>query len=84
MNHITRCIELVGLAELARRNGVTYQALRKWERNRIPADRCAGFIDSVNRDYPGAVTEHQLRPDLWGPDGCLPTGSSEIDDQEAA
>jgi DNA-binding transcriptional regulator YdaS (Cro superfamily) len=60
-NPVSKAIESVGLQELARRLGVTYQAVRKWERARAPAERCHDIVAATQ----GAVTLHELRPDLW-------------------
>lgn len=61
---ITKAIDLFGLKELASRLGVTYQAIRKWERSRVPDDRVKQIIIATD----GAVTAHDLRPDLY-PEG---------------
>lgn len=61
MNGVSKAIKLCGLAHLARKLGVTYQAVRKWERGRIPAERCADVVSITN----GRVTLHELRADLW-------------------
>jgi DNA-binding transcriptional regulator YdaS (Cro superfamily) len=63
MNAVTQAIEHVGLAELARRCGVSYQAVRKWERGRVPAERCL----DIEKATDGRVTRHDLRPELFGP-----------------
>jgi transcriptional regulator with XRE-family HTH domain len=42
-NLISKAVEIVGLAELARRLGVTYQAIRKWEaKGRLPRTEWTG------------------------------------------
>ncbi|MBK1699765.1 transcriptional regulator [Thiococcus pfennigii] len=63
MNAVTKAIKHVGLSVLAGRCGVTYQAVRKWERKRIPAERCRAVEEATG----GAVTVHDLRPDIFGP-----------------
>ena len=63
MNAVTQAIEHVGLAELARRCGVSYQAVRKWERGRVPAERCL----DIEKATDGRVTRYDLRPELFGP-----------------
>lgn len=78
MNAVTRAIDLVGLAELARRCGVTYQAVRKWEKGRIPAERCRSVAEATGLE----VTEHDLRPDLFDHPTKSETGT--VSDQEAA
>ena len=66
MNAITKAIAIVGLAELARRMDVTYQAIRKWEASgKAPAERCRKLVESVDMDAPGAITLSDLRADLW-------------------
>ena len=62
-NPISRAIELVGLNELAKRMGVTYQAVRYWERERgglVPDDRLVAAVDATN----GRMTARDFRPDL--------------------
>lgn len=63
MNAVTRAIASIGLSALAQRCGVTYQAVRKWERGRVPAERCRAIEAATD----GAVTVHDLRPDIFGP-----------------
>lgn len=63
MNPVTRAINLVGLKRLAEELGVTYQAVRKWERSRVPAERCA----AIQRATGNQVMRHDLRPDLFEP-----------------
>lgn len=63
VNPVTQAIERVGLQELARRCGVTYQAVRKWEKSRVPAERCRLLALATD----GAVSVHDLRPDVFGP-----------------
>ena len=43
--------------------GVTPEAVRKWELSRVPAERCLEIEKLTN----GAVTVHNLRPDVFGP-----------------
>jgi len=49
--------------QLARRVGVTQQAINKWAKGRTPAERCHAVAAATE----GAVTVHELRPDLFGP-----------------
>ncbi|KXX64200.1 transcriptional regulator [Marichromatium gracile] len=65
MNAITKAIHIVGLSQLAKECGVTYQAVRKWERGRPPAERCRTIVRVVNERKPGALSLSDLRPDLW-------------------
>jgi DNA-binding transcriptional regulator YdaS (Cro superfamily) len=51
-------------AELARRLKISAEAVRKWERGRIPAERCL----EVEQATDGQVTRQMLRPDLWPAD----------------
>lgn len=59
MNGVTIAIEKVGLAGLAEKCGVSYQAVRKWEKGKIPAER-AVQVNQLTR-----VPLYKLRPDLW-------------------
>lgn len=68
MNGITRAIERVGLVELAGKIGVTHQALRKFERNGIPAGRVLQFVKATG----GEVTPYELRPDIYPDPDWLP------------
>jgi DNA-binding transcriptional regulator YdaS (Cro superfamily) len=43
--------------------GVSGEAVRKWERSRVPAERCR----EIERLSNGLVTAEDLRPDLFGP-----------------
>ena len=62
MNAFERLYDIHGSrARLAAKIGVTPEAVRKWEQNRIPAERCK---DVVRVSY-GQITLHDLRPDLW-------------------
>jgi DNA-binding transcriptional regulator YdaS (Cro superfamily) len=52
-NLITRAVEVVGLAKLARILGVTYQAIRKWEaKGRLPRTDWTG-----ETNYAAAIDE---------------------------
>lgn len=72
MNAVTVAISKVGLSVLARRVGVSYQAVRKWERGRVPAERCRAIEAATH----GAVTVHDLRPDIFGPSKGEPPTSA--------
>lgn len=56
-----RALEVVGgAAELARRCGVSPQAVDKWKR-RVPPIRVRQIVQATN----GEVAPHELRPDLY-------------------
>lgn len=61
MKAMTRAISLVGLGPLAKMVGVSYQALRKFERTLVPGER----VIPIARATAWRVTPHQLRPDLY-------------------
>lgn len=61
MQAISKAIELVGLKYLADELGVTYQAIRKWEKSRVPAERCRAVAKATGN----RVTIQELRPDLF-------------------
>jgi len=64
-NSVTQAIALVGLAPLARELGVSYQAIRKWERSgSVPAARVKQIVAATG----GRISAHDLRPDLY-PEG---------------
>ncbi len=64
-NLITKAIEQVGLGKLAAACGVTYQALRKWEKaGRLPRTDWTGETDyaaSIETATCGQVTRQSLR-----------------------
>lgn len=60
-NSVSKAISLCGLVGLAREVGVTYQAVRKWERHGIPAER----VLAVEAATGYRVSRHELRPDLY-------------------
>jgi DNA-binding transcriptional regulator YdaS (Cro superfamily) len=72
MNAVTKAISIVGLSHLAKRLDVTYQALRKWETTRVPAERCYPLVQAVEQEEQGAITVHDLRPDIFGPAPGVP------------
>ncbi len=61
---LDRAIELVGLQTLARECGVTYQAVRKWQRaGRMPRTEWTGessYSQVIERLTAGAVTPQAL------------------------
>ena len=51
--------------------GLSAEAVRKWERNGVPADRVLQIVEVTGRQ----VTPHELRPDLYpDPDWMPPSG----------
>lgn len=61
--------EAGGAATLARKCGITAQAISQWK-GRIPADR----VLDISRACSWRVTPHKLRPDLYPhPDDGLPS-----------
>lgn len=59
---LERAIEILGGQErLAEKLDVTTQAVYKWRRSRVPAERVLAVEEAVA----GAVTRHQLRPDIY-------------------
>lgn len=63
MKAIDRAISVVGgQQKFAAALDVKYQAIQKWRRNSVPADRCLA-IESITG---GEVTRYDLRPDVFG------------------
>jgi len=61
LNAIERAIQAVGgQKNLAKMMGVSKQAVTKW-RKKVPAERVLKIESATN----GAVTRHELRPDLY-------------------
>lgn len=62
---INRACAVVGSqAELARRVGVTVQAVNKWcRKGRVPAER----VLAVEVATGGEVARHEMRPDIYPP-----------------
>ena len=64
MKPLRRMAKIYGSrARFAAAMGVSGEAVRKWERTRVPAERCR----EIERLSHGEITVHQLRPDLFGP-----------------
>lgn len=79
---MAKAIDLVGLQPLAKAVGVSYQAIRKFERDAIPAER----VIPIARATDWRVTPHELRPDLYpnASDGVPELGGTEKREAEAA
>jgi len=58
-----KCMPNARTAELAAACGVSYESVRKWRKNGVPADRCL----QIEQITEGKVTRADLRPDLFGP-----------------
>ena len=58
-----KACDLVGAANLARKLGVSPQAIHGWKKSErpIPVDRCT----QIEQITLGAVTRKDLRPDDW-------------------
>lgn len=57
------------ITEAAAANGVSREAVRKWIRDGIPAERVIPFCESTG----WKVTPHEVRPDLYpNPGDALP------------
>lgn len=63
-NLITRAIDIAGLSELSKACGVTYQAVRKWEKaGRLPRTEWTGETNhaaAIEKATSGAVTRTEL------------------------
>jgi len=63
-NLLSKSIEIVGLANLARKLGVTYQAIRKWEtKGRLPRTEWTGetrYAEIIEAATDGQITRQQL------------------------
>ena len=55
--------ELGSQGKLAKALGVTAMAVSQWRRRGIPVERCRDIEAATH----GAVTVHDLRPDVFGP-----------------
>ena len=61
-----RACEIVGSqAQLARLLGVSAEAVRKWRRDRVPAER----VLQIEKITKNKVSRYQLRSDLYPKDG---------------
>jgi DNA-binding transcriptional regulator YdaS (Cro superfamily) len=64
MNYVEKaCKEAGGQSTVARKFGVTVQAISQWvSSQRVPANR----VLELEQACGGKVTRHQLRPDIFG------------------
>ncbi|HZF19482.1 MAG TPA: YdaS family helix-turn-helix protein [Burkholderiales bacterium] len=64
VNPLARAIEIVGLSTLAQKLGVTYQAIRKWQRRgRMPRTEWTGetnYAGTIEQLTDGRVTKISL------------------------
>ena len=69
MNQITEIIEFLGgPVKAGTALGVTYQAVKKWEKNRVPAEQVLSVVRAVS----GRVSPHELRPDIYPDPSWMP------------
>ncbi len=73
-NPITQAISYCdgSITELARRVGVTYQAIRKFENTRCPAERVFDICAAVDWH----LTPYMVRPDLYPDPDWLPPSAT--------
>lgn len=72
MTPIERAIEIVGgQQKLAAACGVRYQAVQKWVRHGVPAER----VLDIEAATDGKISRHDLRPDIYPRD---PSRQSEL------
>lgn len=64
-NPVTQAIELVGLQPLAKAVGVSYQAIRKFEKLGPSAER----VLAISKATQWRIRPHDIRPDLY-PNPC--------------
>ena len=61
---ISQAVEIIGLSKLAKFCGVTYPAVRKWEKvGRLPRTEWTGetnYAEIIERETAGQVTRNQL------------------------
>ncbi|MCC5809887.1 MAG: helix-turn-helix domain-containing protein [Ectothiorhodospiraceae bacterium] len=65
---MTRAIDQVGLLELAKVLGVSYQAVRKFERTGCPPRRVLDVVRATS----GEVTPFELSPEMYPDPDWLP------------
>lgn len=68
-NPLNKVVERHGLVPLAQAIGVSYQAVQRYIKDRVPAEKVIALCAADGWE----VTPHQLRPDLYPhPDDGLP------------
>lgn len=55
--------KLKGPSRVAKKLGILPWAVSKWTKRKIPAERVRDILDH----FPGEITAHELRPDLYQP-----------------
>jgi len=70
MRVLDRIVANVGTkTELARRLGISYQAVVKWQReNKIPVERVLQIVELMN----GEITPLEIRPDIYPDPDWMP------------
>ncbi len=69
MNALDKAIKIAGSqTALGRSCGVTYQAVQKWTLKGIPPEK----VLPIYRATLGAVTPHEMRPDLYPDPAWVP------------
>lgn len=65
MNALEQAIDAAGgVGKLAEKLGIWQTTVSNWKaRGQVPVERCAAIEAATN----GAVTRHDLRPDIFGP-----------------
>ncbi|MBN2700820.1 MAG: helix-turn-helix domain-containing protein [Methylothermaceae bacterium] len=70
MNTVQIAIEhFKGITKLADRLGVSYQAVRKWERHGVPAERVLQLVEIME----GRIKPYDVRPDIYPDPQWLPS-----------
>lgn len=65
---------------LASSLGISQSAISQWVKRGVPAER----VPAVVRATKGAVTAHELRPDLYPEGFVFPEPASEVDERSVA
>lgn len=55
--------KLKGPSRVAKKLGILPWAVSKWTKRKIPAERVRDILEH----FPGEITAHELRPDLFQP-----------------
>lgn len=61
-----------GLNEFARKCGVRYQAVQKWKKSRVPAERVL-LVESIS-----GISRCELRPDLYPAETFTPSSVASV------